>query len=136
MTRKIIFILLLAGISFTYFSQEKNTGAAERLKQMFQFAASNNVEPAYKFVAVAVDQQSKKYQPVDLKNSAHLRIAKRLIRRISNYIKISDSYEFKKAATKSGITVVPVVFVSKGKKMEVHFEFISINDAHYLFDID
>lgn len=93
-------------------------------------------DSAYAMVAWSTDKNSKNYVPVDISDPDQFRFAKRLIKRISNYIKISDSFEILNSEKKESAEIVPIKFNSKKRSLLVEFELVKINNKFYLVDID
>ena len=141
MKRKISFsavVMLTAALLLNFGVEESQHGSPEKtLKKIFTLVKSGNFNEAINYVALSKGSEgAAEWFGVNSNNKAEVKTAKRLLRRISKYFRLSDKYEFGKIKNTGGTSVIPVKFISKGRSIEVEFELTKVKTSYFLIDID
>ncbi len=133
----LIFTLISFGFLFSYSAQEKLPAPDKTLTKIFDLVSAGKSADAVSLICLKVKKDDKfVYLPVDIKDKKQLRSAKKILRRISQYLKISDSHTIVSSEKEKGLTRIKVTFRSKGKSLDIIFDMAEINGKFYLNDID
>lgn len=134
-------IVFLFG-NVTNFSQsDAENSVKNTMNKILEFSKSKSYEKAAVLIAYSGEDQSKHFKLVfDPTNKEDLNQIKRICKKISALIDISDSYKIDKIEPKKidaidGYKVI-VSFISGSQKLETSFEFAQINSVYVLFNMN
>ncbi len=137
MNRKIFFTILFLVFGNLLFAQQ--TSPVSTLKNLFQNVKGHQCEKAAALILYkGADEKRNLKDSFNYKNADEKKRVNRICRRISKYLKISDSYSIENSVThnrQTGKYVVAVVFKSGTQALNINFEFVKSGEKFLLSDI-
>lgn len=138
-SKLMIFLFIALGIALGQENTQKQLN--NTLDELLAHCKNNNYAKAAVLIAYQGDNSERNLSDVlNPDNSNELSKAKRIVKKISAFMSLSDSYEIKdfKADDRSGRKwySVPVVFKSGSQELKTNFWFIKVDDKFVLSDFN
>ena len=138
-TKLMVFLFFAMGLTLAQENDQKQLN--DNLNELLKYCKAENYEKAASLIAYQGENTSRNLNDVYKPNNpGELSKVKRIVKKISAFLNLSDSYEvlnFKKEE-RSGRQwyLLPVVFKSGGQKLKTKFWFVKINDKFVLGDFN
>jgi putative salt-induced outer membrane protein YdiY len=141
--KRLIIIAFFVLISSTHLiSQDlKSEKVKSTISSLFENCKSENMELAAKQIAYMGKDESRNMQGTyNIKDNKEASKVKRIMKKISAFLKISDKYEFGSfnSQTDNGKVVhsIEVLFISGDQKLTTKFSFIEVKEIFLLTDLN
>ena len=139
--KKLIIISILFIFPMFLAAQNSEAEVKAQTAKIFELCKNNDFKSVGKLFAYhGKDATRNLKSSYNFENSDEQKEIKRICKKISSYLKISDKYEFSEYSEKeeSGVTnyIQKVLFSSGNQKIATSFVFIKVSEVLLLGDID
>lgn len=139
--RSKLMVFFFLALGFTLAQDDTQKQLNNSLSELLNYCKESNYEKAASLIAYQGNNAERNLSDVlNPNNPKEMGKVKRIVKKISAFLNLSDSYEVEKfeSEEKSGKEsyLLPVIFKSGSQKLKTKFRFVNVNDKFVVSDFN